>query len=169
VVAHSRGADHLHALLVEFLGVELDLVGDDDQAGGLTGERVEAECADAAGDHESDVAVMDAVGLHRRLDGADQVLLAHRDRQTDGASGVEQPPDVRLHLEHSLVVDANPFEHAVAVQQAVIENGDLRIRFIHESVIEPNLQCHIYALTGLLQNGNQAYIIQGNPLRDFLE
>ena len=49
-----------------------------------------------------------------------------RDLEPDRLGGIEQPIDVAFELEHAAVVGADALEHAVAVQQAVIEDADGR-------------------------------------------
>ena len=64
-----------------------------------------------------------------------------RDLEPDRLGRVEQAIDVAFELEDAAVVGADALEHAVAVQQAVIEDADRRVgggperaAHIHEAV-----------------------------------
>ncbi len=66
--APCRRADHAHPLLVQFFGIELNRIGDDDETAVLADERVESQGSDAPRSDESHIPVVDAVGLHGGFD-----------------------------------------------------------------------------------------------------
>ena len=102
--------------------------------------RVQAQVALAARDHQPDVAVAQVV-LAARL----QHRLAHRvalqrDGQQNRLGRVVKPVEVLLQEEDAPVVKADALKHAVAVKQAVIEHGNLGVRFVHELAVEIDFQ-----------------------------
>src|SRR5262249_52581157 len=54
------------------------------------------------------------------------VVARRGDLEADGFGRIEQPLDVAFELEDPALVGADPFEHAVAVEQAVIEHAHAR-------------------------------------------
>src|SRR5262249_32112530 len=54
------------------------------------------------------------------------LVAGERDLETDGFGGIEQAIDVTFELEHAPFVRADSLEHAVTIQQAVIEDADDR-------------------------------------------
>ena len=87
---------------------------------------IEAEVADATRDDVADVGLAEPGAAHRLLGDGDHLGLGHRDGEPDGLGRVVEPVEVLLEPEDLPAVDADSLEDAVAVEQAVIEDGDLR-------------------------------------------
>ena len=64
--------------------------------------------------------------------------LRHWNLQQDGFGGTKQPVDVLLESENAAVVGADPFEDAVAVQQAMIEDRDRGLALVVELSVDIN-------------------------------
>src|SRR6266571_6369582 len=126
--ATIRRGHHFQAALVHF-AVERDarLRNHDHARSALALPRVEAEIALAPCDDGSDVSFANVVPPARLEDDVGHLLLRVRDLQVDGLVRVVQPVEVAVQLEDSAVVGADPFENAVAVQEAMVEHADLRL------------------------------------------
>ncbi len=70
---------------------------------------------------------MDVVPAACLEDDVRHLLLRVRDLQVDGLGRVVQPFEVAVQFEDSAVVRADSFEYAVAVEEAVVEDADLRL------------------------------------------
>src|SRR5439155_217106 len=131
----------VHAALVKFHRIKLDAIRDDDHRWQFAAIRIQAQATDAACDHQANVAIakfIQAAGAHDRLH---DFGVSQRDRQQDGLGRVKQPVNVLFEFEDAAVVSANAFKYAVAVQQAVIEHGNLGVLL---SVIFPvNVDFHL--------------------------
>ncbi len=68
VIAHRAGRDDLQALLVVLLGIEREVVGDDDHLRVRAQVGIEAQRALAARDDQADIAVLDLVQCQRVVD-----------------------------------------------------------------------------------------------------
>src|SRR5262249_51217008 len=136
----DRGGDELEALLVEALGVELDLVGDDDEGSTLLAlPHVEAEVADAARDHEADVGVLEPVGAHGLEEGLLDLLERQGQGQEDGLGRLLEALEVLVEAEDASVVGADALEDAVAVEDAVVEDRDLGVVFLQHLAVYVDL------------------------------
>ena len=127
MVAHRAGGDDLQAVAVKLFRVERDLIGDDDHLRMAAAIRIETQRAGAAGHDQADVAVLDAVGRERVVDGLGHRLFGDRNFQPDRLGRIPQPFEVLLQAEHFAAVAAHALEHAVAVEQAVIVDADLGV------------------------------------------
>ena len=88
---------------------------------------------------EADVAVLLVVGLDRAGDGLGHLLAAERDFQLDVPGALVEPVDVLAEAEDLAVVNADAFEDAVAVEQAVIVDADLGVGFVVELAVDVDL------------------------------
>src|SRR5262249_42872298 len=137
MAADEGRGDDLHALVVRPLRIEADVIDDDDDlrwSVALVG--VDAEAAGAAGDDGAYVALHLLVGL----DGA-QGLLHHLvgspgDLEEDVFGALVEAFDVFGQAEDLAGVDADALEDAVAVEQAVVVDADLRVGLVHEFAVE---------------------------------
>ncbi len=140
MVANSQSTDDLHSLLIVFLGVQLDVVGNDEHRRPFAQERIKPKVAHAAGHDQPDIAALDVVGL----DGLGHRLAefggGHRDFHPDRLGGFVEPADVSFELEYLSIIYPDPFEDSVPVQQSVIEHGYLRILAIDQFSIQPDLR-----------------------------
>src|SRR2546430_4527572 len=136
-----RGRHDLQAALV-YLAEEIDtrLRDDDDARTGLAFPRVQAEVARAAGDDGADVPLLDVVVAACFEDDVRELLLGVRDLEVDRLRAVEEPVHVALELEHSAVVRPYPFKDPVSVQEAVVEDADLRLGLREEFAINVDTQ-----------------------------
>ena len=139
MVAHRAGGDDLQALLVQLLGIERDVIGDDDHLRIAGAVGIEAQRAGAAGDDQADVAVLDAVGRERVVDGLGHRLARHRNFEPDGLGRVPEPIEVLVEAEDLAAVAADALEDAVAVEQAVIVDADLGVFFVEELAVDVDL------------------------------
>ena len=62
--------------------------------------------------------------------------MRHRDIQQDRFGGEKQAIDVLFEFEDAAVIGANPLKNPVAVQQPVIEHGDLRLLFVDKLSVD---------------------------------
>src|SRR4029079_11978099 len=115
-------------------------IGDDEHAGLVRFFGIDPQVAHAARDHRADVAVGEAVGLERLFHRPAKLIPRERDLQADGLGAGVQALNVCLALEDLAVVNANSFEHAVAIEQAVVVDADLGVRLIDELAVEPDLE-----------------------------
>jgi len=133
----SGGRDgHAQSLFVEGFRIERDGIRDDDHGGARTFPRVQSQVSHAAGHHEPDVGVAQVVGPQSLQHGLLHLVRRHRDLQHDGPGRGIQPVEVFLQTEHASVVGADPLEHAVPVEQAVVEHGDDRFLFGDEFPVD---------------------------------
>src|SRR6059036_3824732 len=100
--------------------------------------RVEAEIALAPRDDGSDVPFADFVPAARLEDDVGHLLLRVWDFQVDGLGRVVQPVEVAVQLEDPAVVGPDPFENAVAVEEAMVEHADLRLGLRVELAVDVN-------------------------------
>src|SRR5207247_3104008 len=67
-------------------------------------------------------------------------LLRHWNFQADRASRIPQTIQMFAKPENAPVVKANALENSVAVQQTMVEDGDLRVRFGVKFSVDVNLR-----------------------------
>src|SRR5262245_27336154 len=120
MIDRRRRRETGEATLVPIRRPQRDLVDDTDNGRRGTLARIEPEVTLAAGDDKTDVgicktALRDALG-----DDAPQFRGRHGDVEQDRFGGVVQAREVLLQLPDAAVVDADAFEDAVAVEQAVV-------------------------------------------------
>ncbi len=138
VVAHDAGGDDGHAVFVGIFGVHLDVVGDDEDGGGVAIFGRDAEVADTAGDHEADIAVAKFVGDQRLFEGVGELLGGVGNFEADALRGFEEALEVGFLLEDAAGILADAFKDAVAIKQAVVVDGDLGIGLGEKFAIEPD-------------------------------
>src|SRR3989442_999852 len=126
--ASVRRRDDLEAALVD-LAEEIDarLRDHDDARTGLALPRIEAEIARPACDDRADVSFPDVVASARLQDDPCELLFRMRELQVDRFRTLEESVQVALELEDAAVVRADAFEDPVTVQQAMVEDADLRL------------------------------------------
>src|SRR5207302_3787673 len=78
------------------------------------------------------------VDADRLLDRGGQRLLRHGDFQPDRAGAVVEPVDVLFEAKDFAVVDANPLEHAIPVEQSVVVDADFRLGLVEEFAVDPD-------------------------------
>ena len=88
--------------------------------------RAQPQVSHAPRHHDPDIRIRQAVRLEGVVYGLFYLLRAHGDFQPDRPGRLEQPAHVRVDLKHHPVISPYPFEHAVAVEQTVIEDAYLR-------------------------------------------
>ena len=142
MIPGGRGGDDLQTVFVKLFGIEADVVGDDDdlRVGGLAG--VEAQAAGSAGDDDADVGVDELVVGESIPDRGGHFLAFHRDLEMDSQGRFVEAVDVLLEAEDPPGISANALEDAVAVEQAVIEDADLGVRFVEELAADIDLGVH---------------------------
>ena len=126
-IASGRDGDDVHATLVQLGRIKLNLVCDDDDRRIFAAVGIETERSRAACDNEANVTVANLVLAAGFNDRPHHLLMSQRDIEQQRFGGVKEPIDVLLQLEDAAVIGANALEDAIAVQQAVIENGNFRI------------------------------------------
>src|SRR5438132_8305593 len=138
-----RGRHDLEAALVH-LAEEIDarLRDDDDARTRLAFPRVQAEVPGTARDDRPDVPFLDVVVPACFEDDVRELLLCVRDLEVDRLRTVEEPIHVALEFEHAAVVRPNPFEDPVSVQEAVVEDADLRLGLREEFAVNVDTQIH---------------------------
>ena len=129
------GGHDLQALLVELAGIEADRVGDHDHLRVRRPVGVQTEGARAAGDHEADVAVGELVGGERVVHRFGHGGLREGDLEADRAGARPQAVEVGVEPEHGSGVAAEAFEHAIAVEQTVVEHAYASLVLGHEAVV----------------------------------
>jgi len=133
----------LDTLLVRVHGwINLRLDDDDDRGIrrrlGIVGER-----ADAARDEHADVDL--AVDLRERLRIANlrrELLVGEGERQLNHPRRPPQPPHVAVVEKRAPVIGAHRFVDALAVEEAVIEDGDHRIALRRDASINIDHRRH---------------------------
>src|SRR5207245_928551 len=116
---------------------------DDDQLRStLAFSRIESEIPFAPRDDRPDVPLMDVVPAACLEDDVRHLVFRVRDLQVDGLGGVVQPFEVAVQFEDSAVVRAGSFEYAVAVEEAMIEDADLRLGLRVELAVDVDTQLH---------------------------
>jgi len=142
MVADGAGGDDGQAVFVELLRIELDVVGDDDDLGVAALVGVQTERPRSAGDHQADIAVLDAVfgqGVIHRLG---QCLLCHRNRQPNRLGRVPKPIQMGLEPKNFAAVAPHPLKNPVAVQESVVVDADFGVLFVVELAGDIDLQGH---------------------------
>src|SRR5207253_10664109 len=71
-----------------------------------------------------------------------QLGLGHRDLEPRALGRVIQAIEVLVQPEHAPVIHADSLEHAVAVQETVIEHRDLGVRLVVVLAVDPDRGCH---------------------------
>src|SRR5262249_26626805 len=139
VVADDRRGDDLHAFFVELGWIEADVIDDDDdlRVGTLVG--VEAEGAGAAGDDETDVAVLLALGLDGPQDFLVHAVARPGDLQVEVFGALVEAFDVLVKAEDLAGVDTDALENAVAVEQAVVVDRDGGAGLVDELAVDVDL------------------------------
>src|SRR5262249_18699221 len=108
---------------VELLGIEADVIDDDDDLRFLALARVKAEPAVATRDDQPNVPVLLVVRLDRVEDRLRHLLAGKRDLQPDVAGALVEALDVFGQAEDLSAVNADALEDAVAVEEAVVVHG----------------------------------------------
>ncbi len=142
MIAQRAGADDAQAVFVQFRRIKLNFIGNDYYLTFFADQRVQPQVAHAAGDDQADVAVLDVVGGDRLADVILERFLIERHRQSYGMGGGEQTVNMRIVFKNLAVIYADALEDAVAIEQTMIKNGDLGVRFIHQTIIHPDFQTH---------------------------
>ncbi len=132
----TLGDDDAHALLVFLFRVELDLIGDADDAGDGALAWVQAQSAVAAGNQQADVAFNDSVGLDAVTQNLHHCLAGKWDFHVDGLGGAPQTLHVLAALEDLALVDADALKDAVAVKQAVVVHADHGLVLRHHAAVD---------------------------------
>lgn len=116
----------------------------DDEEGGLGAEEgVDAHGAGPAGEDDAEVAVGELVGGDGVSDGLLGFLQGEGQGQADRGGGLGEPVEVGLEFEDALVVEAEAFEDAVAIEQAVVEDGDGGVGSGVELAVDPDLEVSV--------------------------
>jgi len=63
-------------------------------------------------------------------------LKRDRNGEADRLRAIIKAMQMLRQAEHAAIVDADALKHAVAVEQAVVEDGDLRLGFRNELAVE---------------------------------
>src|SRR5271165_4261 len=116
VVARRARRDDLQSMLVKFLGVEADLVGDDDDLGVSRFPGVKAQASGAPRDDDADVGVQELVDGQSVNDRPGHFFPSHGDLEKDGRGRVIKPVHMLLKSEDLARVGPNSLEDPVAVQ-----------------------------------------------------
>ena len=103
------------------------MVGDDDdlRVGRLA--RVEAQAARPSRDDHADVRVRQLVKGERIRNRRGHLIPFHRDLEVDALRRFIQSGHVLFQPEHPSGIGPDTLEHAVAVEQSVVEDADLRV------------------------------------------
>ena len=125
--------------MIHLFGVQGDTARDAEHRGlgALVG--IETQVADAPGDHQADVPVVGFVtadGLHQDLD---DLVPGAGDVEGDDLRRGVQPVDVAVEFEYPTVVGPDTLEHAVTVEETVVEDADLRVVFAVEPAVDVDL------------------------------
>ena len=138
VVDRRRGRERHETLVVAVLGPQLDRVddADDGRLGALAG--VEPQVAHPARDQEADVGVVEPALRDRLFHQPVQRRLRHRNLDPHALGRGVQAAEVLGETEHAAVVHPDALEHAVAVQQAVVEHRDFGARAVVVRPVDPD-------------------------------
>src|SRR5262249_33434963 len=118
-----------------------DVVDDDDDLRIARLARIETKIAGAARDDQTNVAPAGIRG-DRTIDRVHHLLAIHRNLESNSAGTFVEPIDVLAEPKDLTVVDADAFEHSIAVKQAVVVNADLGIRLVEEFSVDVDLGRH---------------------------
>jgi len=130
--------DHDADTFVIRLRRRVDLRLDDDDDGRI-GRRfqVVGQLADAARDQDPDVRLPIERRCRLRLTNlSGELLVTEGERQLDHAGGTSQPPHVAVEEKRPAVIGAHRFVDALAVQKAVIKDGDHRLALRGDTPID---------------------------------
>ena len=161
--ATGGAGDEVEAFFVAFRGVQRDGAGDDDDAGAGALEGVQAEGADAAGNDEADVSVLEVVSGNGFEGGLFHFLDWDGNLHANGAGGLIEALYVGGETEDATVIDANAFEDAVSIEQAVIEHGDFGVFFVEQLAVDVDFHSEGAGERQPFERdaGNQAAIMHG--------
>ena len=134
---HRR--NHAHALFVLLVGVQLDAGGDTEHGGFFAVNRRNTEVPLAARDNQTDIAVGKPVLLASRHDDRAKLRFRHGDFERDSLCRRENAVYVLAQPETPAAVGANPLEHAVAVQHAVVEHRNAGLVAFHKLSVKINV------------------------------
>ncbi len=146
MISGDADGDDLKALAINLLGIERDVVGDDDHLWARAAVGVQPQRAGAAGDDDADVAVLDTVDRQGLLDGLGHFLAGHGNRQEDGLGRLPEAVEVGLHAEHLAAIAANALEYAIAIEQAVVVDADLGVFLAVELAVDKDLKGHFFGV-----------------------
>jgi len=100
----------------------------------------ETERADPAGHYKAHVAVVEVVFADRGERHLADLGPCGGDGEVDRFGRVKKAVDVLLESEDAVVIKPDSFKDAVSVKQAVVEDGDLRIRLRIEVPVDVDLE-----------------------------
>ena len=134
----SFGDDDFHAISVHLFRIQADAVGDADHTWLWTTEWVQTQGAFAAGQNQTDVAVLKVVGRHGLAGEILNLVDAQFRIQMDALGRLHQTHQVRPKLEDPSVVNSDALEDTVSVEKAMVKDTDLGLRAGNQMPIDPN-------------------------------
>ena len=127
--------------------------GHDHYGGGRAQCRIEANVAGSSGDGDAKVRVgvfvSDVIARHSFMEERRPPVLGNRDGQADRVRRPAKPGKMLVPHEDPSPVGANRFIDTIAIQEAMVEDGDDGLLFFHEPIIEINP--HLYVCCSALK------------------
>src|SRR6185436_4707443 len=134
----SRGGERGETLIVAILRPQLDRVEDAEDRRLFTFARIEPQVAYATRHDEPDVVVLDSALRDTLFDHPGHVFPQHGDVEPDRFGGVVESVEVLVEPEDAAAVGTNAFEHAVAIQEAVVEDRNDRAVAVVPGPVDPH-------------------------------
>src|ERR1051325_2145571 len=138
VADRRRRREGHQALLVAVSGPQRDRVHDTDDRGLGAFTRIESQIPDAAGYEEPDVGILEPALAHGLFHETRHGIFGQRYVDPHPFRRGIQPIEVLGEAEDAPVVDTNPLEHAVTVQQAVVEHRNPGVRLVAVLAVDPD-------------------------------
>ena len=142
VADRRRRREGDQALLVAVGGPQRDRVHDTNDRGLGAFARIESQIPDAAGYEEPDVGILEPAFPHGLFHEARHGVFGQRYVDPHPFRRGIEPIEVLGEPEDAPVVDTNPLEHAVAVQQAVVEHRHPGVRLVAVLAVDPDEGWH---------------------------
>ena len=131
VAAHGAG-NQGQPVFIYVRIVQGDFIRNDEDAGPFAVEWVKSQIADAAGNHQTDIAVVQAGGRDRFAYGVGEFFLSVRNIQQQIMGAVVQAVHVVFQAENALVIEPDTFKNAVSIECAVVENRGFCFLLFHQ-------------------------------------
>ena len=120
--------------------IKRDRGNNNNYARGLTLLRIQTQIANPTRDQQPHVTIPQMILPDRFEERLRHALLRHWNFQADRASRIPQPIKMFAESKNTTIIETNPLENSVAVQETIVENGDFRVGFRKKLSINVNLR-----------------------------
>jgi len=124
MIANGRSGDDFHAAFVHFAGVKRNGIDNDDHIRFGATAGIETQIAFAATHDQTDVPVLELVGVHGFFYRELHLGQRKRYRQTDVIGAFVKPFEVFAEFEDFAAVNPQAFENAIPVKEPMVVNMD---------------------------------------------